>query len=68
LNPKYESIQRATSTLGTEVRIFTVARGVCSFLFTITDEAAGKANQEFLDAYSPVDNPEEVLRKIRSFK
>lgn len=68
LNPKYESIQRTTSKLGTEVRIFTVARAVCSFLFTITDEAAGKAIQDFMDGYSPVDTPEDVLKNIRSLK
>jgi len=67
LDPKYESIQRASSKFGTEVRIFTLSQGTgCSFLFTITDEAAKKFSEEFMDFYSPVDDPEKIGENIQS--
>lgn len=66
-NPKHENIQRTSSRFGTEVRIFTLSQGTgCSFLFTILDEAAKKFSEEFMDFDSPVDDPEEVMRKIQS--
>ena len=68
-NPKYESIQRISNTLGTEVHIFTITEGTaCSFLFSISDEAAEKATQDYMDAYSPVDDIDELRRKVAARK
>lgn len=69
LNPIFESIIRTSSPFGTEVRVFTLTAGTgCSFLFSITDEASRKFQDEFMESYSPVDNPEAVLKKIKPAK
>lgn len=68
-NPKYESIQRTSNTLGTDIHIFTISKATaCSFLFSITDEAAEKATQDYMDAYSPVDDIDELRRKVAARK
>lgn len=67
--PRFESIHRTSSVFGTEVRILTISEGTgCSFLFTITDEAAERFSSDFMDSYDGVDNPDEVLTKISSPK
>ena len=68
-NPKYESIQRTSNTLGTDIHIFTISEATaCSFLFSISDEAAEKATQDYMDAYSAVDNNDELRRKVAARK
>ncbi len=68
-NPKFENIQRSNSAFGTEVRIFTITeKTACSFLFTITDEAAEQFSNEFMDSYGGVDNPEQVLKHLQRNK
>lgn len=66
-SPKYECIQRTATSLGTEVSIFTISQcnHVCSFVFNIADDAADKATQDYMDFYSPVDDPDALMKKLK---
>lgn len=66
-NAKLETIDRTDSPFGTDIRILTIGNGgaVCSFLFTIVDESACDAVNDFIDGYDAADAPDALLENLR---
>lgn len=64
-NTKFEQIQRTSTPFGEEIRILAISEATaCSFLFTVVDEAARRNSDNFIDGYSPADDPDALLLKL----
>lgn len=63
---RLETIDREDSPFGMNIRVLTIGNSgsVCSFLFTIKDEAANKAVDDFVDGYDAIDDPNTLLSKL----